>query len=374
MAKEFVRNIKNTTVNEPLNTNEQNDLLSDTQHIYIRNKNTYYPLTKGLIDIVPESGSIIQTEKIIDGTENNRVVIKNNLENLKSVINSIIDTPDFTLTAEMINDFLSVTDGLVKSIKDGKIELKPKTPISEITGDIDQQTEKINTLQEDMENLYLRNAISDVKGNYPIKANLETTGPEELHARIGLNPDFLSERVTSDSLKIKKANTNGISIELPGDINKPLSGGNGINIAEYTNASQVSVDPSDFMNNVLFSNNDFDYSITSNKLNIKPSTALKNSLKTDNIEIYEAPSLRKWNTDTYLTKFEEGLSNNKLVLLRFNNKIYYPIGRGKDFVHLMTIGVETGWELFILFIIEGEHPQAYKASLSAEPIDPKEDL
>lgn len=153
MAKEFVRKIKNTTVNEPLNTNEQNDLINDTQHIYIRNKNSYYPLTKGLFDIVPKSGSIIQTEKIIDGTENNRVVIKNNLENLKSVINSIIDTPDFTLTPEMINEFLSVTDGLVKSIKDGKIELKPQTPISEITGDIDQQTEKINTLQGEINKL-----------------------------------------------------------------------------------------------------------------------------------------------------------------------------------------------------------------------------
>lgn len=221
-------------------------------------------------------------------------------------------------------------------------------------------------------NLYLRNAISDVEGDYPIKTNLETTRPEQLHARIGLNPDFLSEKVTSDSLKIEKANTNGISIELPGNIDKPLSGGNGISITEYTNASQVSVDPRDFMNNVLYPNNSFDYSITSNKLNIKPSPALRNSLKSDNIEIYEAPSLRKWNTDTYLTKFEEGLSNNKLVLLRFNNRIYYPIGRGTDFVHLMTIGVETGWEVFLLFIIKGEDPKAYKADLSASSIDPKD--
>ena len=309
MAKEFVRKIKNTTVNEPLNTNEQNDLINDTQHIYIRNKNSYYPLTKGLFDIVPESGSIIQTEKIIDGTENNRVVIKNNLENLKSVINSIIDTPDFTLTPEMINEFLSVTDGLVKSIKDGKIELKPENPISEITNDIQQQTEKINTLQGEI------------------------------------------NKLKSD---------------------KPLSAGNGISITEYTKKSQISVDPRDFMNNVLYPNNSFDYSITSNKLNIKPSAALRNSLKSDNIEIYEAPSLRKWNTETYLTKFEEGLSNNKLVLLRFNNRIYYPIGRGTDFVHLMTIGVETGWQVFLLFIIKGGDPKAYKADLSASSIDPKD--
>lgn len=49
MAREFVRNIKNTNVTgknkEPLYTNKQNDLLNDENHVYVRHKNEYLRIT-----------------------------------------------------------------------------------------------------------------------------------------------------------------------------------------------------------------------------------------------------------------------------------------------------------------------------------------
>lgn len=49
MARDFVRNIKNTTVigknKEPLYTNKQNDLLNDENHVYVRHKDKYIRIT-----------------------------------------------------------------------------------------------------------------------------------------------------------------------------------------------------------------------------------------------------------------------------------------------------------------------------------------
>lgn len=62
MAKKFVRNITNTKLEgankEPLFTNIQNDILSDDEHVYIRNKNEYFPLTKSILDIKSPNQSI----------------------------------------------------------------------------------------------------------------------------------------------------------------------------------------------------------------------------------------------------------------------------------------------------------------------------
>lgn len=62
MAKKFVRNITNTKLTgenkEPLYTNVQNDILSDDTDIYIRNQDTYFPLTKSILDITSSDSSI----------------------------------------------------------------------------------------------------------------------------------------------------------------------------------------------------------------------------------------------------------------------------------------------------------------------------
>ena len=77
MAKEFVRNIKETKLRgkniEPLYTNEQNDLLSDKQHAYIRNNDFYFPLTQAILDLVSENDdgkNPVKPKVKIDGKEN----------------------------------------------------------------------------------------------------------------------------------------------------------------------------------------------------------------------------------------------------------------------------------------------------------------
>ena len=86
MSKEFVRTIRNTSTSEPLVTNEQNDILSDTDNIYIRNKNSYFPLTKSILK-VNSTDTIISVEENIDGTENNSVTLTTN-ERLATTIES----------------------------------------------------------------------------------------------------------------------------------------------------------------------------------------------------------------------------------------------------------------------------------------------
>lgn len=62
MAKKFVRNITNTKLTgenkEPLYTNVQNDILSDDTDIYIRNQDTYFPLTKSILAITSSDKSV----------------------------------------------------------------------------------------------------------------------------------------------------------------------------------------------------------------------------------------------------------------------------------------------------------------------------
>lgn len=62
MAKKFVRNITNTKLTgdnkEPLYTNVQNDILSDDKDIYIRNQDTYFPLTKSILNITSSDNSV----------------------------------------------------------------------------------------------------------------------------------------------------------------------------------------------------------------------------------------------------------------------------------------------------------------------------
>ena len=77
MAKEFVRNIKETKLRgkniEPLYTNEQNDLLSDKKHAYIRNNDYYFPLTQAILDLVASNDdgkNPVKPKLNIDGKEN----------------------------------------------------------------------------------------------------------------------------------------------------------------------------------------------------------------------------------------------------------------------------------------------------------------
>lgn len=63
MAKRFTRNITDTVLTgkekEPLYTNVQNDLLSDDNHVYVRNKNDYHCLTNAIQEIESKNDNLI---------------------------------------------------------------------------------------------------------------------------------------------------------------------------------------------------------------------------------------------------------------------------------------------------------------------------
>lgn len=67
MAKKFVRNITDTKCKgrnqEPLETNRQNDLLSDEHDVYVRNKDYYHCLTNAIQKIESKNDSIIVSKK-----------------------------------------------------------------------------------------------------------------------------------------------------------------------------------------------------------------------------------------------------------------------------------------------------------------------
>lgn len=109
MAKRFTRNIENVNnIKElPLDLTLQNDLVSDKQDVYVRNKEGYHCLTDNVKDIngfKPESGSnslsLIYVENITSDDEsiiikgndknNTQVNLSLNKEQLKQVVTEIV--------------------------------------------------------------------------------------------------------------------------------------------------------------------------------------------------------------------------------------------------------------------------------------------
>lgn len=82
MAKKFVRNITNSKLRgmskEPLDTNVQNDLLSDEEDAFIRNKNEYHCLTDNI--------------KSISITDNDYIKVKTTGKNTRRIdVNVLLD-------------------------------------------------------------------------------------------------------------------------------------------------------------------------------------------------------------------------------------------------------------------------------------------
>ena len=84
MANDFVRSIKNVrNINkQPLNTNEQTDLLSDDKHVYVRNKDQYENLTNAVKSVnnktIDKNGNV--NVEIKDFTGQEKFVRKNQLD------------------------------------------------------------------------------------------------------------------------------------------------------------------------------------------------------------------------------------------------------------------------------------------------------
>lgn len=145
MSKEFVRTIRNTTTSEPLVTNEQNDILSDTDNIYIRNKNSYFPLTKSILK-VNSTDTIISVEENIDGTENNSVTLATNENKLKEYIQQYSQAGNVELTSETIAPLIEVKNGLVKNLTEDTLEIYPQDNLTELKTKVDTNESKLSLL------------------------------------------------------------------------------------------------------------------------------------------------------------------------------------------------------------------------------------
>ena len=102
MARKFVRNITGTKLKgknkEPLKTNMQNDLLSDDEHVYVRNKDEYHCLTDNLKELTTSTPSIVT---IKNNKNSANIDVKNcsNIEVEETEINSknerlIVENPE----------------------------------------------------------------------------------------------------------------------------------------------------------------------------------------------------------------------------------------------------------------------------------------
>lgn len=163
MAKEFVRSIKDTTLNEPLMTNQQNDILSDTDNIYIRNKNNYFPLTKALLNINPID-NFIKASPTIDGI-NNKVDISINETNLKDFISKNVSSPEFNLTAKMIDDLLTSTNGITHTVDDNKVKLTLSKDLTQLSNKVYTNTSSISQNKKDITSLKSKSSINFISLN-----------------------------------------------------------------------------------------------------------------------------------------------------------------------------------------------------------------
>lgn len=156
MSKEFVRTIRNTSTSEPLVTNEQNDILSDTDNIYIRNKNSYFPLTKSILK-VNSTDTIISVEENIDGTENNSITLTTNENKLKEYIQQYSQAGNVDLTPETIAPLIEVKNGLVKNLTETSLEIYPKDNLTELKTKVDTNESKLSLITTEL------NAIKNIE-------------------------------------------------------------------------------------------------------------------------------------------------------------------------------------------------------------------
>lgn len=98
MSKKFVRNITNTrikgAIQEPLNTNVQNDLLSDDEDVAVRNKDEYHLLTDNVKSITSGNDGI----KV-------KVTGKNSRELVAKIVELTTETDEVSITNPETNVF-----------------------------------------------------------------------------------------------------------------------------------------------------------------------------------------------------------------------------------------------------------------------------
>lgn len=230
MAKKFVRNITNTKLEgankEPLFTNIQNDILSDNENVYIRNKNEYFPLTKSILDIKSPNQSIK-----IRKTKNTVYIDTTQSEEIKD-----LNKPKL----------IKVTRPLKKSETDKEITLSLDPIISEKIHNIKdpkiiEVLEPLTKTETDTDiTLSLDPATKEKIENFKTPKKIEASSPlniteNEKVIKITID-DLFSQIETKGAIKKEKTNA-GISLEV-----EPVSGGKVIKAVEPLKTKETDTD------------------------------------------------------------------------------------------------------------------------------------
>lgn len=248
MARKFVRNITGTKLKgenkEPLKTNMQNDLLSDDEDVYVRNKDEYHCLTDNLKELTTSTPSIVtikngKNSSNIDvketkiESESERITINNpnpndfkinidltDIENITDIGDGEfpeIDLSNYALRKDLNNHTEDFNNPHKVDLEDLGIENLPETvtnienDLSEITTIISEGNNKMTTKFYDRPNVdvYL-NKSEDVKecilididnyrdlrihfressGGYPVKSKFIIRNLNSDSRRLKLYPD-----------------------------------------------------------------------------------------------------------------------------------------------------------------------------------------
>lgn len=155
MSKKFVRNITDTELRgdnkEPLNTNIQNDILSDSEDVFIRNKDEYHCLTDNIKHITSDNGSIA-IERKDKNTVDLRVLFGEGGEPLEVFITVKENSKEYLLVNEITpNHFeIGVTNNFITDYE----------VIKDIVQNLPEQyysKEEINNIVKNLEEVDLSN-------------------------------------------------------------------------------------------------------------------------------------------------------------------------------------------------------------------------
>lgn len=156
MARKFVRNITGTKLKgenkEPLKTNMQNDLLSDDEDVYVRNKDDYHCLTDNLKDLTTSTPSIVT---IKNGKNSSNIDVKETKLESESEIITInnpnpndfkinIDLSNYALIKDLNNHIEDYNNPHKVNLEDLGIENLPET-VTNIENNLEDLNNKVNS-------------------------------------------------------------------------------------------------------------------------------------------------------------------------------------------------------------------------------------
>lgn len=240
MAKRFTRNIRSIKdiEKQPKYTNQQNDLLSDDKHVYIRNKDKYERIT-GLNDINARLNDLQSRIDNFNPENENIEELQSQLQDLQTQVNDL-NIPNYD---GEIEDLQSQINGLNIPNYDDEIEdLQSQINGLDIPTDYNQQITITPWQDITIKNDYTASDTPDFKPSYCV---VDYGSHKEVFIRFGFENLMQSKNVVGEipsELVPYKIYRNGTSTtaKIPPKIIIPTSGD--VEIHQYENDEYIDTD------------------------------------------------------------------------------------------------------------------------------------